>query len=45
MINLLFHDGNNMSGVIPVELKKLEELKYLDLSSNTLKGKVHGRVP
>lgn len=29
-----------MSGVIPVELEKLEELKYLDLSSNNLEGEV-----
>ncbi len=37
---MIVTDASYMSGVIPTEIAKLNELKYLDLSSNHLTGVV-----
>ena len=38
--SLLLLDDKNIVGPIPVELKVLHQLKYLDLSSNELTGEI-----
>lgn len=38
--NMIVTDASDMGGVIPTEVAKLNDLKYLDLSSNNLTGVV-----
>lgn len=40
MLTILHIDGCELQGQIPNEIKIFKELKYLDLSSNNLDGKV-----